>query len=117
MALAAIASVAGWVAVSAAGGETTRARATAPPLVPIAAVIAADGTLATPSDGSWTARKVELGRYRLSFDHDVDLDVASWEEPAGVTVQPLPGAEWLVSFEAGDGPIDTAFRIEAAPLP
>ena len=116
MALAAITSVAGWVAVTAASGEVTEARAAAPSLVPIAAVIAADGTVATPSDGTWTARKVDRGQYRLSFGHDVELAIRSWVEPAGVTVRPLADAEWLVTFASGDDPVDTAFRIEAAPL-
>ena len=116
MVLFVIASAAGWLAVTGAGGATT-ARAAAPAVVPIAAAIAPDGSVATPSDGTWSARKVDVGRYELAFGHDVDLDIRSWTEPAGVTVQPRPGDVWMVSFVAGDVPVDSAFTFQAAPLP
>jgi hypothetical protein len=116
MVLFAIASGTGWLAVAGAGGTTT-ARAAAPSAVPIAAAIAPDGTVATPADGTWTARKLDVGRYELSFAHDVDLAIRSWTEPADVTVQPRPGDVWLVTFAAAEVPVDTAFTFQAAPLP
>lgn len=99
-----------------AGGATT-ARAAAPALVPIAAAIAPDGTAATPADGTWASRKVDVGRYELAFGHDVTLAIRSWTEPAGVIVQPLPDDVWLVTFVADDAPVDSGFTFEAAPLP
>ena len=116
MVLVAITSGAGWLAVAGAGGTTT-ARAAASSVVPVAAAIASDGTVATTSDGTWAARKVDVGRYELAFDHDVDLAIRSWTEPAGVTVQPRPGDVWLITFATDDAPVDTAFTFQAAPLP
>lgn len=98
------------------GGATT-AQATAPSVVLIAAAVASDGTAATPSDGTWAARKVDVGRYELAFGHDVDLAVRSWDQPAGVTVQPLPGDVWLITFVADGAPVDTGFTFQAAPSP
>lgn len=83
----------------------------------IAAAIAADGTTATPSDGSWASRKVDVGRYELAFGRDVDLAVRSWDTLAGVTVQPLAYDVWLITFVADEVPVDTAFTFRAAPLP
>ena len=116
MVLAAVATGAGWLAVAGADGATT-AQAAAPSAVPIAAAIASDGTVATPSDGTWASRKLDVGRYELAFTHDVDLEIRSWTEAAGVTVQPRPGDVWLVTFVAGDAPVDSAFTFRAAPLP
>ena len=116
MVLFAIASGAGWLAVAGAGGATT-AQAASPSVVPIAAAVAADGTMATPSDGRWASRKVDVGRYELAFGNDVALAIRSWDQPAGVTVKPLPGDVWLVTFAAEDAPVDTGFTFRAAPAP
>ena len=93
----------------------------------MAAVPAAAITPASPLTGAvdvtgapiggahgWRVERVQPGRYQLTFDADLAVEVMSWDVPAAVTVSPVAGGSWLVDFIEAGTPVDTAFSFTAA---
>src|SRR5437868_7110664 len=79
-------SVAGLV-IETAGGHDGSAAAAAPASAPpLRAAVTADGAPVGAPSG-WRVQHVDRGRYRLEFDHDVRLSIASWELPTTVMVR------------------------------
>lgn len=113
--LGVVLAASGWLVVSgASAGGTSEAAAAAPTDVGIAAVVGADGVSTSPP-GGWAARRIGDGRYELSFPQEVALSIRSWERPAGVTVRPVSASTWIVTFDDGAEPVDTAFTFLAVP--
>lgn len=103
--------------------------ATASSSTPVAAIPTAAITPASPVTGAvdvtgapiggahgWSVERVQPGRYELTFDADLAVEVMSWDVPAAVTVKPIAAGAWLVDFIEAGTPIDTAFSFTASLL-
>lgn len=77
-----------------------------------AAVTAEGAPVGVPS--GWRVEHVDRGRYRLEFDHDVQVSVASWELAATVVVRPIAARTWQVDVVDGHHAVDSAFSFTAA---
>jgi hypothetical protein len=118
MAVAAFVASAGILVVSGSRADQTSSTAThasSPTTVPVSAAVDAMGVARVPPDG-WAVRRAGPGTYELTFDHDVRIDLGSWEAPADVTMRPVGDRRWTIAFEADGAPVDTAFTFRAAPL-
>lgn len=110
--LAIAGSVAGLVIDSGGHDGSTAAAATAEAPLLRAAVTAEGAPVGTPL--GWRVQRVDRGRYRLEFDHDVRLSIASWELPATVVVRPIAVRTWQVDVVDGHRAVDSAFSFTAA---
>jgi hypothetical protein len=69
---------------------------------------------ASPPQGSWRVVHPSAGTYRIHLpDHDVKLDVASWDAVADLTIVPLGHGSSEVRFRLDGQPVDTAFAFVA----
>jgi hypothetical protein len=109
----------GWLL--AAGTASSRTPAHAVELLPATAASAAPVSGAVDVTGApiggahgWSATRTQPGRYELTFDADLALDVVSWDVPAAVTVTPIEAGAWLVDFIEAGTPVDTAFSFTAS---
>jgi hypothetical protein len=115
--LLALVTGATWLAVG-AGAESALepgAIASTPPVALITASVDRAGTLSAPDLG-WEVDHTDVGRYELSFPTPTNIAVRTWATPAGVTVRPISLTAWLVTFAAGDEPVDAAFSFLASPV-
>lgn len=106
-------SVAGLVLESTAGHHGATAAAASATEPPLRAAVTADGAPVGAPSG-WRVEHVDRGRYRLEFDHDVRLAIASWELPATVMVRPIAVRTWQVDVVDGHHAVDSAFSFTAA---
>jgi hypothetical protein len=106
-------TAAGLVLEGAGGHEgATAAAAGAVPQALHAAVTAEGVAVGAPI--GWRVEHVDRGRYRLEFDHDVQLAIESWELPATVMVRPIATRTWQVDVVDGHHAVDAAFSFTAA---
>ena len=106
-------SVAGLVVESAGGHHGASAAAETTVEAPLRAAVTADGTAVGAPTG-WRVEHVDRGRYRLEFDRDVALSIASWELPVTVVVRPIAARTWQVDVVDGHHAVDSAFSFTAA---
>ncbi|MEA3056114.1 MAG: hypothetical protein QOD30_1546 [Actinomycetota bacterium] len=111
--LAVVGSIAGLVIESAAGHEGSTAAAATAEAPPLRAAVTAEGAPVGAPLG-WRVQHVDRGRYRLEFDRDVQLSIASWELPATVVVRPIAVHTWQVDIVDGHRAVDSAFSFTAA---
>lgn len=108
---------AGWLlaGASSASSSTPVAVVPAASVSPAAPVTGAVDVTGAPIGGAlgWTVERVQAGRYALSFDADLTLEVLSWDVPASATVKPVADGGWLVDFLSAGAPVDTAFSFTA----
>jgi hypothetical protein len=106
-------SVAGLTIESAGGHHGATAEAATAADAPLRAAVTADG-LAVGAPNGWRVDHVDRGRYRLEFDRDVQVSIASWELPATVMVRPIAARTWQVDVVDGHRAVDSAFSFTAA---
>jgi hypothetical protein len=111
--------VVGWMlAASTASSSTPMSGMSAADAAPAAPLTGAVDVTGAPVGGAlgWTAERTQPGRYQLTFDADLSVDVLSWDVPAAVTVKPVDAGTWLVDFIEEGTPVDTAFSFTATLL-
>jgi len=111
--LAIAGSIAGLVIESSGGHDGSAAAAATAVAPPLRASVTADGAPVGAPLG-WRVQHIDRGRYRLEFDHDVQLSIASWELPATVMVRPIAVRTWQVDIVDGHRAVDSAFSFTAA---
>ena len=109
----------GWMlAASTASSSTPLGPVSAADAAPAAPLTGAVDVTGSPIGGAlgWTAERTQLGRYQLTFDADLAVDVLAWDVPAAVTVKPIDVGTWLIDFIEEGTPVDTAFSFTATLL-
>jgi len=106
--------VVGWLLAAGTASSST-SPAGAAPLPVMSPVTGAVDVTGAPVGGAhgWSAERVQPGRYALTFEADLAIDVVSWDIPAAVTVKPVESGGWLVDFIEEGTPVDTAFSFTA----
>ena len=111
--------VVGWMLAATTASSSTHlgpSPAAAAPAAPLSGAVDVTGA---PVGGAlgWTAERTQPGRYQLTFEDDLAVDVLSWDVPAAVTVKPVDVGTFLVDFIEAGTPVDTAFSFTARVLP
>jgi hypothetical protein len=116
--LAAVVTTAAWLALAAGTtqGSPPGVAAAEPAVVLLHGAVGADGVpVGLPPD--WFVTHEQPGVYHLQFARPVDVSLQTWHAAADVVVRPLPDHRWVVTFVAGNTPVDSGFTFAATPLP
>lgn len=105
--------LAAWLVVDQVTANEDVAGAAVPAPPPLTASVTGDGRAVGVPVG-WQSRRIDQGRYRLTFDRDTRLGIATWDTTATVIVRPLVGHSWQVDFVEDHRAVDTSFSFIAA---
>lgn len=106
---------AGWLLAASTASSTPTAEVPVVAVTPAAPLTGAVDVTGSPVGGAhgWTAERTQPGRYELTFDADLTVEVVAWDVPATVTLRPREARTWLVDFVEAGTPVDSAFSFTA----